>query len=571
MIRRILLILLILSGIAQAEIINVPDDFETIQGAIDESANGDTILVESGEYIENLDFSGKDIVVIGSPDNPYMTLIDGDHNGSVVLFTNGESRNAVLSGFLLTYGSGNCVNMGGSDWYVGGAVFIQYASPTIENCIMLENSTENGGGGMFMWGSRTTPMIRKCKITENSGSFGGGLSIRDNCCPIFEDTEIIENDATNSGGGLYLDNNGGPTFIRCTFSGNNAAYGAGMSLWDSHPTFLNCTIADNRATWGDGGGICCMDDSDVIIKNCIFWDNDPHEINALGDANGHRLTFEFCDVKDGRDDIRGNDNGEIVWGDGNIDDDPLFVNAGREDYNLTEESPCIDAGDAAIEDDPDGTITDMGAYYFHQRDIDANPVEMDFGWVESGQSDSLMITILNIGRTELQISDQSIIPDDSPFTICQGGGGCEIEAESEHESWILFAPHELATYEATLRIESDDPDEEIIEIPITGSSDSLVSVRDDSDLTPVKFSIAGIYPNPFNSTTTISYSLPVTSQVKLTLYDITGREVEMLVDENRQAGIHTVNLKANNLPSGLYLVKLESLNKSQVRKMMLIK
>ncbi|NQU06491.1 MAG: right-handed parallel beta-helix repeat-containing protein [Calditrichaeota bacterium] len=551
-----------------AEIINVPDDFETIQGAINESEDGDSILVSSGEYVENIDFDGKDIVVIGDPDDPYSAVIDGDQNGSVALFTNGESRDAILNGFLLLNGSGNRVNIGGQNWYVGGAVFIQYARPTIENCIMLGNSTENAGGGMFMWGSGTTPLIRKCQIIGNSSSFGGGLSIRDNCNPVFVDTEIIGNEVSNSGGGLYLDNNGYPTFERCIFRDNVAAYGAGMSLWDSRPTLINCTIVQNRTTWGNGGGLSCMDASNVTLRNCICWDNEPYEINALGDDNGHHLTFEYSDIEGGRDGIRGNDNGEIVWGDGNIDEDPEFVNPNRNDYTLTDDSPCIDTGDPESDDDPDGTRADMGAFYFHQRDIAVEPLELSFGLVESGQHDSLMITISNTGRTELQISAQSIIPDDTPFMISQGGGECEIAPESEHESWIRFAPLESVEFEATLRIESDDPDEEIIEILITGSA---LSVRNDNDLTPIEFGIVSIHPNPFNATTTITYSMPSAGIVELRLFDLSGREVTTFVNERRQSGIHTATLIASDLPSGLYFVRLKASDQMFTQKVMLIR
>jgi len=311
-----------------------------------------------------------------------------------------------------------------------------------------------------------------------------------------------------------------------------------------------------------------MDASNVTLRNCICWDNEPYEINALGDDNGHHLTFEYSDIEGGRDGIRGNDNGEIVWGDGNIDEDPEFVNPNRNDYTLTDDSPCIDTGDPESDDDPDGTRADMGAFYFHQRDIAVEPLELSFGLVESGQHDSLMITISNTGRTELQISAQSIIPDDTPFMISQGGGECEIAPESEHESWIRFAPLESVEFEATLRIESDDPDEEIIEILITGSA---LSVRNDNDLTPIEFGIVSIHPNPFNATTTITYSMPSAGIVELRLFDLSGREVTTFVNERRQSGIHTATLIASDLPSGLYFVRLKASDQMFTQKVMLIR
>ncbi len=94
----------ILSASLHAEIINVPDDFETIQAAINESEDSDTVLVQPGEYIENINFEGKDIVVMGNPDDPSEVVIDGDENGSVVTFENEESHEAVLTGFTIKNG-----------------------------------------------------------------------------------------------------------------------------------------------------------------------------------------------------------------------------------------------------------------------------------------------------------------------------------------------------------------------------------------------------------------------------------------------------------------------------------
>lgn len=79
------------------------------------------------------------------------------------------------------------------------------------------------------------------------------------------------------------------------------------------------------------------------------------------------------------------------------------------------------------------------------------------------------------------------------------------------------------------------------------------------------------YPNPFNPTTTISYSLPNTGFVKLTVYDRIGREVMVLVDENKQQGTYTVEFNAANLPSGIYFYRIKTAEKTEVRKMILAK
>ncbi len=88
---------------------------------------------------------------------------------------------------------------------------------------------------------------------------------------------------------------------------------------------------------------------------------------------------------------------------------------------------------------------------------------------------------------------------------------------------------------------------------------------------PAKFELAQNYPNPFNPSTTIKYALPKSSLVRLTVFNILGEEVAVLVNETKQAGIHTVNFDASNLNSGMYVYRIETNNSVQSKKMLLLK
>jgi hypothetical protein len=90
-----------------------------------------------------------------------------------------------------------------------------------------------------------------------------------------------------------------------------------------------------------------------------------------------------------------------------------------------------------------------------------------------------------------------------------------------------------------------------------------------SDL--VKFKLFDNYPNPFNPTTKISWQSPVNGQQTLKVYDVLGREVATLVDEYREAGSYEIEFDATNLPSGMYIYRLQSGNYSDVKKMILSK
>jgi hypothetical protein len=88
---------------------------------------------------------------------------------------------------------------------------------------------------------------------------------------------------------------------------------------------------------------------------------------------------------------------------------------------------------------------------------------------------------------------------------------------------------------------------------------------------PGAFELSQNYPNPFNPVTTIRYSLPQSGNVRLTVYNLLGEQVEVPVNEFKEAGVHTINFKAENLNSGIYIYKLETEGFVRSRKMTLIK
>jgi photosystem II stability/assembly factor-like uncharacterized protein len=85
------------------------------------------------------------------------------------------------------------------------------------------------------------------------------------------------------------------------------------------------------------------------------------------------------------------------------------------------------------------------------------------------------------------------------------------------------------------------------------------------------FSLSQNYPNPFNPTTKIKYQLPELSKVKLTIYDVLGREVKILVNEEKPTGNYEVEFDGTNLPSGIYFYRIEAGNFSATKKFVLLK
>lgn len=99
----------------------------------------------------------------------------------------------------------------------------------------------------------------------------------------------------------------------------------------------------------------------------------------------------------------------------------------------------------------------------------------------------------------------------------------------------------------------------------------VIGINQISTEIPQGFSLEQNYPNPFNPVTNIKFSIPKSGNVKLVIYDISGREVRRLVDQNLNAGYYNSDFNAANLASGVYFYRLEAKDFTDVKKMILIK
>jgi len=342
---------------------NITQDiwYITIQEAINASNNEDTILVEPGNYVENINYNGKNITVgslfLTTQDTTYIsqTIIDGNQSGSVVTFESGEDSITVFSGFTIKNGSSN----------KGGGIYCFSSNPNISNIIITNNFASDDGGGIYCLNSN--PNMENVTVKNNTAPDDGGGIHCTNSSPNMENIIIKNNSCNSSGGGIYCYNNSSPNMVNVAITNNsaNSTNGGGGGIWcstGSSPSLVNVTIANN-STNNSGGGIQCYNSNPSLV-NCIMWGNTPEEI-SLNSAN---VNVTYSDIQDGV--------GQSWFGIGCIDSDPLFADPNNGNYHLQEDSPCIDAGDPNSTLDPDGTRADMGAYYFHQNltaDFSAEP------------------------------------------------------------------------------------------------------------------------------------------------------------------------------------------------------
>jgi len=346
------LAILAVVAVCEGRTITVDDDgaadFSTIQAGIDDSNDGDTVLVADGTYTgdgnRDIDFHGKAITVI-SENGPKNCIIDCNgteadpHRG--FNFHSGEDACSAVIGFTITNGYAPRVCFyRPPDWpcfYLGGGILCKGSSPTISHCRITGNRAEYGGG---IYSYDGNPIISHCTISGNHAEDAGGIEL-------WESNPIISN---------------------CTFS-DNSVEGEGGAVYSSksNPLLTNCTFVGNS-----GGALYhfVYDESSPMLTNCLLWGNGREIYIRVYQGSGS-VTARYCDIAGG-------------WpGEGNIDADPCFADPNNGDYHVksqggrwdanegrwtTDEatSPCINAGDPrtpiGLEPFPNGGIINMGAY-----------------------------------------------------------------------------------------------------------------------------------------------------------------------------------------------------------------
>lgn len=249
-------------------VLNVPEDANTIQEAIDGSYDGYEIIVSPGRYKENIDFKGKNIIVRSQkPEDPIYidaTIIDGFFRSNVVSFSGEETSECRLSGFTI---------MNSCETDYGGGIKGNGCYALIDRNKIINNSAWNGGGISDCNGT-----IRENYILANFvHSKGAGLY---SCDGLIENNHIWHNNAwEGDGGGIalsegFVKNNN----IRC----NEAKFNGG-GLFACNGTIKKNKIYYNKAGVS-GGGIHSSEG--VIVDNTIEFNYSPKNGGGICDSNG---------------------------------------------------------------------------------------------------------------------------------------------------------------------------------------------------------------------------------------------------------------------------------------------
>ena len=225
--------------------LKVPNQYRSIQRAIDDAEVGEVVVVSPGTYEENLDFLGKQITVKSEQptdqaivDATILTAKESDQ--PVVRFSSGETLSSVFEGFTIL---GDLQR----DCHYGGAIYVNKASPTIRNNVILNNAAFYTGGGIYLYESRA--LIADNTISSNEAAQGGGLCAAGRMdFPTIEGNHFIGNRA-EAGAAIHLastDPGKEPANASATKVSNNTFIGnvaTGLTGGGAIHVMFNCQLA----------------------------------------------------------------------------------------------------------------------------------------------------------------------------------------------------------------------------------------------------------------------------------------------------------------------------------------
>lgn len=454
---------------------------------------------------------------------------------------------------------------------------------TIQNLWLRNGNHSSSGGGIF--NSQSDLTLINCIISENAGDFGAGIysvygSLNISGCT------ISGNNATDSGGAIYV--TGSMTMTNTTVFDNTASdvggiyghYGLGVY------TITNCTIASNTSSSAVAGGFYNWDGT-TNIKNTILANNSSSEgaedfekwsgtvndndYNIVEYFSGTGVTFGSSHNLTGNQTnlnlsstlaLNNATTGTLTL---KTTSGSVAINAGNTSANNGVTPPTTDQRGASR----NGTI-DIGAYEYFSDD-GSLPVELsaftansNYGSVQLSWTTSSEIENLGfiLERALRQAQGSNVDPAETWSTIAsfkthQALAG---QGSTTSETKYQFSDNTVSigeTYEYRL----SDVDYQGKKTPHTAVS--VVVRSEEQVLRPGVFVVNSIFPNPFNPSTTLSYTLDHDMQVSISILDIRGRLVKSLAHNLQQTtGSYELSWDGMNnhggtMTSGIYFLNIQ--------------
>ena len=405
--------------------------------------------------------------------------------------------------------------------------------------------------------------------SSNSGDQGGGVYCYQSF-PIFESVTIRDNGSSSNlrkGGGFYCLESS-PTLRNVTISGNRGRKGGGFFGHESNPSMQNVTIFENHAQ--DSGGGILLEFSSASLSNVLIQDN-------VSTNHGGGIKIHVGEPGLSLDSVTIINNSAETGG--GIDfaycrDNPTLKNILIADNSMTESSGG-------------GIYCSRSNLTFSNTTIVRNTSVTERGGIRANWEASIfLVNCILWDNTPEEVffneygGTYSII---MRFCDIRGGENGIIENDYGTVFWgagnIDSNPFFCNSGDLDYHLSANSP---CVGSGTNGSNMGALAVGCSLPVDIVHEELPGEYalhqnfPNPFNPTTTISYSLPEQATVKLTIFDIQGREIMKLQDEKNDLGNYSIqwsglDQQENQVSTGVYFCRLEAGTYSQTIKMLFLK
>lgn len=538
---------LLLTGAAQAAVINVPGDFAQIHDAVQAAVEGDIVQVAAGTYhdcthpTEGPESTPACVIMksgvtlrgagIGQ------TIIDAQALGRGIFIENVE--NCSVENLTITHCHADIF---------GAGILVRQVGNSVEVVDVRVTGCTDGGVICINAGS---PTLRRVTMDNNVAKQGGGLAIEEQSSPLVLDC-VVENNESPSGAGIFVRNGCEPVLDGCTVANNtitsNWGNGGGVSFQNSTPTITNC-IFENNTTLGYGGGVAFLDATSGLMEDCIVRGNDA----AYDYSVGGGIAVQTSDPIIRRVLVEGNTASGFYAETGGID---VSFNASAP-LGLCVIENCTVVGNST---GPNGSSGGISAQWGATPVVDK--------CIISGSTSGVGLFCSNPGPS---VSCTNIFGNAGGDDLCGVDEGGNFSAD----------PMFCGTPGFEYALESGSPcapgnhpngqcEEALIGAIAGGCSGSSPVLPGVGDL------VLGNHPNPFNPRTTIYFDMPSAGSAQLRIYDLGGRLIAEKTWDHAPQGRtefpwNGLDRDGRALSSGIYLYRLDTGDHSLSRRMSLIR
>jgi len=456
----------------------------------------------------------------------------------------------------------------------------------------IYSNTTNGEIFPLMWSSYVNLIGSEQEVCILDGNGISGVMQFVSVNEVFIENLSIINGYNELGGGIYCYDSS-PNLTNLTVSNNCAKRGGGIYCYTSFPNIVNVTISNNTVDWPNynyesGGGICCDENSSPKFENVIIDNNTAIGDHARGGGicfwSSTTLNFENITISNN---ISAADGGGIYYSDDNslILTNTLISNnsavRGGGIFSSTYISSFINL---TINDNT--AVQGCGIYYYGNLSSNLincilwNDLPNEIYFYEYVSSDTITVSYSDIQDGE----DGIVINDDGTINWLAGN-------IDEEPLFLGTGEHPYSLLDDSPCVNAGIPDTTGLILPefdLAGNSrifggridigayeNQNVIVNTDDCFILNKIEIFQNHPNPFNPTTSISFSIPDESNVDLSIYNIKGQKVKTVANNQYEKGDHSVvwngdNESGESVSSGVYFYKIMVNGKNEAMKKCLL-